>query len=79
MSFTLITYSETEFKESEMDKIEDSCPYLDSGDGNITQLEIESIQADALKKLGDHLGIHPLILEDIASSEQRSKIQNLDK
>ena len=45
MSFTLITYSEAEFKESELDNIEDSFPYLDSGDGNITWLEIESIQA----------------------------------
>ncbi len=42
-------------------------------------MEIESIQADALKNLGDHLGIHSLILEDIASSGQRSKVQNLDK
>lgn len=79
MSFTLTTYSETVFKESELDNIEDSFPYLDSGDGTITWLEIEPIQEEALKKLGDHLGIHPLILEDIASSEQRSKVQNLDK
>ena len=79
MSFTIITYSETEFKETELDNIEDSFPYLDSGDGNITWLEIESIQADALKNLGDHLGIHLLIMEDIASNEQRSKFQNLDK
>jgi magnesium transporter len=79
MSFTLITYSETEYKETELDNIEDSFPYLDSGDGNITWLEIESIQADALKNLGDHLGIHLLIMEDIASNEQRSKFQNLDK
>ena len=79
MGFTLITYSETEFKETELDNIEDSFPYLDSGDGNITWLEIESIQADALKNLGDHLGIHPLIQEDLASSKQRSKVRNLDK
>ncbi|MCK5392609.1 MAG: magnesium/cobalt transporter CorA [Deltaproteobacteria bacterium] len=79
MSFTLITYSETEFKESALDNIEDSFPYLDSGDGTITWLEIEPIQEEALKKLGDHLGIHPLILENIASCEQRSKVQNLDK
>jgi len=79
MRFTLITYSETEFKESELDNIEDSFPYLDSGDDNITWLEIESIQEEALKNLGDHLGLHPLIQEDLASSEQRSKIQNLDK
>ncbi len=44
MSFTLITYSETEFKESELDNIEDSFPYLDSGEATITWLEIESIQ-----------------------------------
>jgi len=79
MSFTLITYSETEFKETELDNIEDSFPSLDSGDSNITWLEIESIQEEALKNLGDHLGLHPLILEDLASSEQRSKVQNLDK
>jgi hypothetical protein len=36
MGFTLITYSEAEFKESELDNIGDSFPYLDSGDGNIT-------------------------------------------
>ena len=44
MSFTLITYSETDFKETELDNIEDSFPYLASGDGNITWLEINSIK-----------------------------------
>jgi len=80
MSFTLIAYSETEYKESKLDNIEDSFPYLDSGDGNITWLEIDSMQEEAVKKkLIEHLGISPLIQKYLDSSEQRSKVQKLDK
>ena len=79
MSFTLITYSETDFKETELDNIEDAYPYLDSGDANIAWLQINSLKPGTIKKLGDHLGIHPLVQEDIADPEQRSKVLNLDK
>ena len=79
MSITLITYSETGFKETELDNIEDAYPYLDSGDDNITWLQINSIKPETINKLGGHLRIHPLILKDIDDPEQRSKVQNFDK
>lgn len=79
MSFTLITYSKTDFKETELDNIEDAYPYLDSADGNIAWLQINSIKPETIKKLGGHHGIHPLILKDIDDPEQRSKVQNFDK
>jgi hypothetical protein len=47
MSFTLITYYGTEYKESELDNIADAYPYLDSGNGNITWLVV-AISARAL-------------------------------
>ena len=79
MGITLITYSETDFNETELDNIEDAYPYIDSDDVNVAWLEIDSIQIDVLNKLGDHQDIHPLILKDIVDPDQRSKIQDLDK
>jgi magnesium transporter len=79
MSFTLITYSKAEYQEKELDNLEDSFPYLDSGDGNITWLQIDSIQEEALVNLTEHFGIPPLIRESIITGEQRSKAYDLDK
>jgi magnesium transporter len=45
----------------------------------VTWVNVEGVgQLTLLKKLGDGFGIHPLVLEDIANTEQRPKAEEYD-
>ena len=48
-------------------------------EGTVTWVNLEGIgRMELLKRLGDCYGIHPLVLEDIANSEQRPKAEDYD-
>jgi magnesium transporter len=59
--------------------LEKECPLLPP-DGKISWVNLEGVgRLELLKRLGDCYGIHPLVLEDIANTDQRPKAEEYDK
>jgi magnesium transporter len=74
---TIVDYDETQFEEKEAKTIEECFPFKDKP--TITWINIDGIhQVEIIEKLGKHFDIHPLVLEDIANTEQRSKMEDFN-
>ena len=74
---TVLDYDAEKFEELEITEIEDGFRYLDSP--TVTWINIDGLhEVDVIEKLGEHLEIHPLVLEDILYVEQRPKVEDLD-
>lgn len=75
--FRIIDYNQTELQESEVSSIEECFPFKDKP--TVTWINIDGLHDVAIiEKIGAHFGIHPLILEDIANTGQRPKIEISD-
>src|SRR6266511_6340430 len=73
----LLDYTENTFEEKELKTAEACYPYKDKE--SITWLDIEGLQKiDLLEKIGEHYGLHPLVLEDILNTDQRPKMEDYD-
>jgi len=73
----LFDYDETHVQERELEKIEDCFPYKDSP--TVTWINIAGLhQVDVIEKVGNHFGLHPLVLEDILHTDQRPKMDDYD-
>lgn len=57
--------------------IEDCYYLLESAD--VCWINIDGLQKEEIEKIGNHFGIHPLIVEDILSMGQRPKMDDLNK
>jgi len=74
----VITYDPESFNKEQPD-LEAAC-ILPLPEPAVTWVNVEGIgQLTLLKKLGDCFGIHPLVLEDIANTEQRPKAEDYDQ
>lgn len=72
---TIIDYDEAQFKEKEIERVEECFPFRDKP--NVTWINIDGIhQVAILEKLGKHFDLHPLLLEDIMHTEQRPKMED---
>jgi magnesium transporter len=72
---SILDYDETRFEEREVDAIEEVFPFKDKP--TVTWINIDSVhQADVIERLGKHFDIHPLVLEDIANTGQRPKMED---
>jgi magnesium transporter len=72
---TIIDYDETQFEEKEAKTIEECFPFKDKP--TTTWINIEGVHELAIiEKIGEHFGLHPLLLEDIANTEQRPKMED---
>jgi len=73
----LVDYDETSLRESELSSIEESFPFKDSP--TVTWINIDGLhRVDLIEKLGEHFGLHPLVLEDIAHTGQRPKMEDYE-
>jgi len=71
----LITYDEREFQEKEVTTIKECFPFKETP--TITWIDIDGLhQVELIEKLGTHLDLHPLLLEDILNTGQRPKIED---
>ena len=76
IKITLIDYDETQFQEKEIRTVEECLPFKDSS--TVTWVNIDGIhQIEIIEKIGNLFNIHPLVLEDIASIDQRPKMEDL--
>ena len=70
-------YTPDTFIEKELDTIEEAFTY--STTDPVTWINVDGINhTDAILKIGKHYDLHPLILEDIANTHQRPKIDEYE-
>ena len=75
MSLTALTYSEHAFQEIQTDRVEEVLPLATLPTNK--WITVQGIhQIEGLEQLGAAFGLHPLVLEDIVNSDQRSKIED---
>jgi len=74
----VMDYSEKHLEEKQLEKIEECFPYRDNS--NVTWINVDGLhEIDIIQKIGDHAGLHPLVVEDIVHTEQRPKIDDYDE
>jgi len=74
---TVVDYSKDEFVQNRIRNIDEILQYRDSR--NVTWIIIEGLtDIDAIEKIGNHFGIHQLVLEDILNTHQRPKFEEYD-
>jgi magnesium transporter len=73
----VIDYDEGNLEERELQSIDECFPYKDKA--SVTWINIDGLhEVDIIRKIGEHFGLHPLILEDILHTEQRPKMDDLE-
>jgi len=73
----VIDYTESEHAEIRTVSAEDCFPYRDSA--TLSWINVDGIhKPEIVEKLGEHFGIHPLILEDIVNTGQRPKMEEAE-
>ncbi len=71
----IIDYDEAHFEEKEAEEVEECFPFKDKP--TATWINIDGIhRTDIIEKIGKHFDLHPLVLEDIANTGQRPKMED---
>lgn len=71
---TLIDYDADQIEERELEDV-DGCASL-KDTPTVTWINVDGLQdVDCLQRLGDCFGLHPLLLEDVANTRQRPKLE----
>ncbi len=75
-SITVIRYNETSYEEFRPSNVEEC--FKDDFKG-VTWINVEHLHdANLIEAIGQHLHLHPLLIEDIRNTEQRPKIDEFD-
>ena len=73
----LIEYNPNEARRRESEPIGDYCKF---NEGYISWLDVKGLhEVRIIEEIGQNLGVHPLILEDVANTEHHPKIEFFDK
>ena len=73
---TVIDYDESGYLEKEVASVEECFPFKDTA--TVTWINIDGVQdAAVIERLGAKFDIHPLVLEDIMTTSQRPKVEDL--
>ena len=71
----VINFDEANFQESELDSIDACIPYKEKP--GVTWINVDGVHnVPLLEKLGDCFGLHRLVMEDIANTDQRPKTED---
>ena len=73
---TVYDYDAHSLNFHELSTVEESFAYRDNK--KITWINIDGIRKRDVELMGEHFGIHPLIIEDILSMNQRPKMDEVD-
>ena len=77
VKISLIDYDEKHYKELEVDKIDDCTPFKDKP--TVTWINIDGIHhVNLIEQIGKCFDLHPLVMEDIITSDQRPKIEDYE-
>jgi len=70
----IIDFDETNIEEKEVSSIEECFPFKETP--TVTWINIDGLhEVEQIEKIGEHFDIHPLVLEDIANTGQRPKLE----
>jgi magnesium transporter len=73
---TVIDYDAAAFIEKEVGSVEECFPF--KGTSTVTWINVDGVHdASVIEKLGVRFDIHPLVLEDIMTTTQRPKVEDL--
>ena len=73
---TVMDYDATGFLEKEVASVEECFPFKETS--TVTWINVDGVHdASVIEKLGAHFDIHPLVLEDIMTTTQRPKTEDL--
>ncbi len=71
----IMDFNEAHFEEKEVDEVEECFPFRSKP--TVTWINIDGVhEVDVIEKLGKHFNLHPLVLEDVANTGQRPKIED---
>lgn len=70
----LLDYDAANLQEREITTIEDCFPFKETS--TVTWINVEGIDVDAILKIDENFGIHPLVIEDIVTTGQRPKYED---
>ena len=74
---TMIDYDAKEYRETEAKTIDDCFSYIDKD--TVTWINIDGLhEPTVIERLGNRLGIHPLVLEDVLHTGQRPKMEDFE-
>ncbi len=74
---TVIDYDEEHFEESEINRPQECATFRDRP--TVTWINVDGVhQVEVIEKVGDVFGLHPLIIEDIANTGQRPKLEEYE-
>lgn len=77
VKITIIDYRESHFQEKVVQSVEDCFAFKD--EPTVTWINLDGLKnLQSLEKLGEKFGIHPLVLEDILTTDQRPKMEDYD-
>jgi magnesium transporter len=72
---TVIDYTADRVEEREVASVEECLPYRESN--TVTWINVDGIHhAPTVQALGEHFGLHPLLLEDVMHPAQRPKLED---
>jgi magnesium transporter len=72
---TVMDYDESRIEEKQVKDIAEALEFKKTA--TVTWINIDGIsQTDLIAQVGEHFGIHPLVLEDIANTGQRPKMED---
>ncbi len=76
-TISVIDYDEKGVREKAVKKVE-GC-YEFKGNKRTTWINVDGVHdVNVIEKIGKHFGVHPLVLEDIANTEQRPKVEDFE-
>jgi len=75
MKITVMDYDGDRVEEKEVRAVEECFPFKEAP--SVTWINVEGLhQVEPLEKLGGAFGLHPLVLEDILTTDQRPKVED---
>lgn len=74
-TITLLDYDEAQFQEQEVEAVDACLSFKDKP--TVTWINVSGLhEVEILGKLGECLGLHPLVMEDILNTDQRPKTED---
>jgi len=72
---SVIDYTPEVLEEKFVENVEECFAYMDRE--SITWINVDGVSdSEIMRKLGQHFGMHPLVVEDIMSTDQRPKVED---
>jgi magnesium transporter len=77
VTLSVIDYDQDRLKEAQVAEVEECFRYRDTE--QVSWIDVNGLHdTELVKKLGDHYGLHPLVLEDIVHTHQRPKVEDYE-